>query len=339
MTRLYETSSMISNILLGRYIQIASVVALYWVVSIVTVFLNKTLLTNNNVDVPFFVFWYQCFVSVLICLFIKSLSIILPSTFTFPEGNPFTRAVVRKVVPLSLLFTAMVSFNNLCLKHVGVPFYYVGRSLTTVFNVILTYLILKKKTSFECIAYCGVIVGGFWLGVYTESDIGSLSALGTFYGVMGSLSLALYSIHTKTVLPVVNNEIWLLSYYNNVYACLFFIPMIIFNDEIKTLIEFKDVLSLNFWSLMTIGGLCGFAIGYVTSLQIKVTSPLTHNISGTAKACAQTVIATYWYQENKPWLWWLSNWIVLGGSAGYTSAKQKEMQENFMKQLQKTSNV
>uniref|UniRef100_A0A914RXK2 Uncharacterized protein n=1 Tax=Parascaris equorum TaxID=6256 RepID=A0A914RXK2_PAREQ len=32
----------------------------------------------------------------------------------------------------------------------------------------------------------------------------------------------------------------------------------------------------------------------------KVTSPLTHNISGTAKAAAQTVIAVVWWQENVP---------------------------------------
>ena len=35
----------------------------------------------------------------------------------------------------------------------------------------------------------------------------------------------------------------------------------------------------------------------MTGLQIKVTSPLTHNISGTAKAAAQTVLATQWFQE------------------------------------------
>ena len=35
----------------------------------------------------------------------------------------------------------------------------------------------------------------------------------------------------------------------------------------------------------------------MTGLQIKVTSPLTHNISGTAKAAAQTVLATQWFNE------------------------------------------
>ena len=84
---------------------------------------------------------------------------------------------------------------------------------------------------------------------------------------------------------------------------------------------------------MTLGGIFGFAIGYVTGLQIKVTSPLTHNISGdncepyelkdnvmiltgTAKAAAQTVLATQWFSETKSLLWWTSNMVVLAGRWG-----------------------
>ena len=47
-----------------------------------------------------------------------------------------------QVLPLSVVFICMIMFNNLCLKNVDVSFYYIGRSLTTVFNVICTYLIL-----------------------------------------------------------------------------------------------------------------------------------------------------------------------------------------------------
>lgn len=53
---------------------------------------------------------------------------------------------------------------------------------------------------------------------------------------------------------------------------------------------------------------------------------MTHNISGTAKACAQTVIATQWYNDEKSTLWWASNVIVLLASAVYTRVKQLEMQ-------------
>lgn len=38
-----------------------------------------------------------------------------------------------------------------------------------------------------------------------------------------------------------------------------------------------------FWAGMSLSGMLGFAIGIVTVMQIKATSPLTHNISGTRK--------------------------------------------------------
>lgn len=47
-----------------------------------------------------------------------------------------------QILPLSIVFVAMITFNNLCLKYVGVAFYYIGRSLTTVFNVLMTWVLL-----------------------------------------------------------------------------------------------------------------------------------------------------------------------------------------------------
>ncbi|XP_063243903.1 GDP-fucose transporter 1 [Bacillus rossius redtenbacheri] len=321
---------MVNDGLLAKYIQITIVVAAYWCISILTVFVNKALLSGAtiNLDAPLFVTWYQCVVSATICFTLSRLTKTFPNIFSFPDGSPLDPEVIKKVIPLSILFTAMIAFNNLCLKYVDVSFYYIGRSLTTVFNVILTYLVLRQKTSIQTVACCAIIVSGFFLGVDQESVAGSLSILGTVFGVLGSLSLSMYSIYTKQVLPFVDQQIWLLSYYNNVYSMVLFLPLIVINQEISAIVHYEKLTDWYFWFLMTIGGLCGFSIGFVTALQIKVTSPLTHNISGTAKACAQTVLATYWYEESRPTLWWLSNWVVLGGSAAYTRVKQKEMEKN-----------
>lgn len=62
-------------------------------------------------------------------------------------------------------------------------------------------------------------------------------------------------------------------------------------------------------------------------IMFQYTSALTHNISGTAKACAQTVLATYWYQETKSFMWWFSNLIILAASAGYARIKQIDMEK------------
>ncbi|XP_076650385.1 GDP-fucose transporter nac [Halictus rubicundus] len=320
----------------SKFVYIAIVVASYWVVSILTVFINKALLSSDtiNLDAPLFVTWCQCIISLIICVILSSLSKWFPKYVQFPNGNPYCRESFRKVLPLSLLFTGMIATNNLCLKHVGVAFYYIGRSLTTVFNVIFTYLILGQKTSTNCIACCGFIVLGFWLGVGQEHVAGSLSALGTIFGVLGSLTLSVYSIHMKQVLPKLNQEIWLLSYYNNAYSVIIFLPLMIANGEHITVYNYNKLGSLTFWSVMMVGGICGFANGYVSALQIKVTSPLTHNISGTAKACAQTVLATYWYNENKTLMWWFSNMIVLGGSAMYARLRQLDLTREYREERQ-----
>ena len=81
-------------------------------------------------------------------------------------------------MPLSVVFVGMITFNNLCLQNVDVSFYYIGRSLTTVFNVLLTFFILGQKTSLAAILCCGTIVAGFYLGVDQEDVAGSFSLSG-----------------------------------------------------------------------------------------------------------------------------------------------------------------
>merc|ERR1719350_1185473 len=104
--------------------------------------------------------------------------------------------------------------------------------------------------------------------------------------------------------------------------------MMILFGEVPVIVSFEHLDSFDFWFMMTLGGIFGFGIGYVTGLQIKVTSPLTHNISGTAKAAAQTVLATQWFMETKSFLWWLSNMVVLGGSLAYARVRQLEMKNS-----------
>jgi len=318
---------MTESTLLQKYLQIFSVVAAYWFVSITLVFVNKSLLSGSLKEAPLFVTWYQCLVTVLACYVLRQASRYLPGKISFPELD-LDINIMKQLLPLSAVFVGMITLNNLCLKNVGVSFYYIGRSLTTVFNVLLTYFILGQKTSLSAIGCCLTIVGGFYLGVDQEDQAGSFSLTGTIFGVLASLFVSLYSIYTKKVLPVVEGNIWSLTFYNNVNACFLFLPLMVLSGETDAVFSFDQITDTEFWLRMTVAGLLGFAIGYVTGLQIKVTSPLTHNISGTAKAAAQTVLATYWWAETKSWLWWTSNMVVLGGSMAYTRVKQLEMKMN-----------
>ncbi len=119
-------------------------------------------------DAPIFVTWFQCVVAVVFCFVAGAMRDVHPSMKAFPKFESvlanqrfhlshltfscslvlfllllllclfprYRLEVARQVLPLSIVFVCMIAFNNLCLKFVGVAFYNVGRSLTTVFNVV-----------------------------------------------------------------------------------------------------------------------------------------------------------------------------------------------------------
>eukprot|EP00055_Hartaetosiga_balthica_P002998 m.6040 g.6040 ORF g.6040 m.6040 type:complete len:333 (-) comp2535_c0_seq1:373-1371(-) len=311
--------------LLKRSIRITGVVALYWAVSISMVFLNKHLLSNVDMKAPIFVTCFQALVAVAACFFFGYFNKTVSYFSSFPDFE-YDLSVAKKVLPLSVVFVGMITFNNLCLKEVGVPFYNVGRSLTTLFNIMLSYFVLGQSTSIKALAMCGIIVSGFFMGVDQE---GSLSFAGVVYGILASACVALNAIYIKKVLPFVDNNMWKLTAYNNANAFLLFIPVIIILGEVPLITSSTDAMSLSFWLLMTLAGIFGIAIGLVTMLQIQVTSPVTHNISGTAKACAQTILALQLKGEVRTGMWWLGNLFVLGGSLGYAIVKRQEMKKSL----------
>ncbi|CAH8854757.1 unnamed protein product [Trichobilharzia szidati] len=305
-------------------IKVILVVSAYWFISISLVFINKWLLSDKSVSLkaPLFITWFQCIVTALLCYLASYAALLLPSRVKFPQLNFSVRTSIE-VLPLSLIFVAMVSFNNLCLKYLNVSFYFLARSLTTIFNVIFTYLLLNTKTSTKAMLCCAVIIIGYCGGVIIEGNLGSLNWLGLIFGIASSVTCALNSIYTAKCLPKVEGSVWRLTFYNNLNSIFLSIPII----GVLEYVPIKEELfntGLYFWFIMLISGIFGFAIGYVSTLQIQVTSPLTHNVSGTAKAAAQTVLAVIIYHEVKSISWWLSNVVVLGGSALYAAVRHSE---------------
>jgi len=316
----------IKTSLAAKYLKVVGAVALYWSVSICMVFLNKYLLKSEslNLNAPLFVTWFQCVVTVVLSIVCDFISRSNPNLVTFPSTK-FDIKLSREAMKLSFVFVGMITFNNLCLREVGVAFYTVSRSLVTIFSLVFTYFILNKTTTMRAIACCSIVLGGFLLGVKQEA-LGDMSIIGVVYGVIASALVALNAIYIKKVLPAMGDSVLKMAYYNNINACVIFLPMI-FIWELTELMTFDKLFSGYFWASMTVAGLMGFCMGYVAGLQIKITGPVTHTISGVAKACFQTVIAVMWNQEIKTSLWWFANLMVLGGTCSYSLVKSYDMKK------------
>ena len=74
--------------------------------------------------------------------------------------------------------------------------------------------------------------------------------------------------------------------------------MLIFG-EVPIVFTYPKLFNIQFCFAMTCAGILGFSMGYVTGYQIQMTSPLTHNVSGTAKSYVQTLLAVVVYTEVK----------------------------------------
>ncbi len=141
----------------------------------------------------------------------------------------YNLTVARGVLPLSVIFVCMITFNNLCLKYVEVSFYNVARSLSIVFNVLFSLLLLGERTSFQTCGCLAIVIAGFLIG--SEGEV-NFSLLGTAFGVLSSIFVCLNAIFTSKVMPLVDKDKWKLAYYNNVNASLLFFPlMFIFGEH------------------------------------------------------------------------------------------------------------
>lgn len=85
------------------------------VVSIATVFVNKSLLSSQKValEAPLFITWFQCVVSFTIC-FTLSTTGGIPGIFVFPKGTPWSIEVIRRVSYNDTLLIDLLNNKKMC---------------------------------------------------------------------------------------------------------------------------------------------------------------------------------------------------------------------------------
>uniref|UniRef100_A0A0G4FZB8 Sugar phosphate transporter domain-containing protein n=1 Tax=Chromera velia CCMP2878 TaxID=1169474 RepID=A0A0G4FZB8_9ALVE len=260
----------------------------YSTVSIGTVYVNK-LLFSHTFRYPIFVTWMQQSIGILFMAFLGFLGKRW-SAFSYFKPYVFDPVVAKKLVPLALTFVGYIGASNFCLKYVLISNYQVARSLTLVFNVVLTFVLLGETTSPKALCACGVVSAGFVLSVF---DKVTFHALGFAAGALSSLLQAISMVEVKRALKHVGGESSVLILYNMTMSAVLFLPLIILMGEAEAFAALPKVPSEeNFWvvwgGLLTSVFLASF-IGLSNFLVIQYTSALTCNIVGYAKACVQSL--------------------------------------------------
>lgn len=258
--------------------------SVYMVISLSIVFLNNAIV-KGSVQLPVFITLMQNSIALICIIFVSRIARVWKPLSFIPSFS-FDWNIAKKVVPLTICFVLMLTFNNICLKHVQVSTYQVARSSTILFNLIFSYIILNTRfTSMEAVA-CVLVTMGLVIGALDPS---TLSFFGVLTGTLGSVFWAINSVGIKKSLQ--NLDQWTLLYYNNLLSLPMFIPAILLAGEGPSLFDlpfsFSSISAV--WIPILFSGLFAFAMNLAVFYCIKLTSPVTYNIVGTVKACIQSL--------------------------------------------------
>ena len=130
---------------------------------------------------------------------------------------------------------------------------------------------------------------------------------------------------------VVKDNHWILLIYNTVIAIVFMFVLSVATGEFSKAMSVNFLGNLRFWALMTFAGLSGFLINIAFFLQIKYTSALTNTISGTAKACLQTILALFIFKNDIEPVSMFGLVLSIVGFGLYSNFKRLEMEQKNQK--------
>jgi len=299
---------------------VAMAVSFYFVTSLSTVFFNKIIMSNYEFPFPLFITWFQFLVALGCIGVMYAVGSVYPSVHVMRgvSASSFTFQSFYKILPLTALYVCMICFSNLTLQWSQVSFYQIARSLTIIFSMIFTYVFFGKATSWEEIKPCLVVVVGFVMGVKGELNFEPLSIV---FGLTASAFLAYYAIKVKSVISDFNNDQWIVLLLNTMEALVLLLPFVFIFGEYGQMIQEPIIYQQDFWVVMVLGGIVGFLINIAMFWQIKTTSPLTSNLSGTAKACTQTALGVLIWRNQISLLNGFGILLVIGGSLWYSMVR------------------
>ncbi|KAF9140194.1 hypothetical protein BGX30_006899 [Mortierella sp. GBA39] len=286
------------------------------VTALVMVSVNKWAL--NTLPLPWTLLWMQMVIAVFLLKVTQYTGLL--------KMPKIVGETAKALIPLIAINVIGLGVNTLCLVYVDTSFYQIARGLVLPFTVLFAYIFLRQPTTKLVLASCLTVFCGFYTGVTSEINV---NHLGIIFGVMSSITTSLHAIVIKKSLGAVNNSTLDLVYYNNVLSLIAVTPLIVFSGESAEVSYrlstdgFAAFHTFLFAGLVT--GIFGFLVNLASFLQISKTSPTTHMIAGAVRGVIQTLLGYWAFNDIITSGRLLGIFLILGGGALYTWAKDKEM--------------
>ena len=217
-----------------------------------------------------------------------------------------------------------------CLEAVDGAVFNLVRGLVLPFAVVLSALFLDRKPSVASLIPVAAICAGFYIGTFSEhTDLGDVGGVyGVSMGALSSFFAALDLTITKTTLS--KHGLYDILYVTNAATVLVTLPMILlgteYDDHLQLEYRHPDLQAFLFKAVVC--GILTFLTAVLALLQLNLTSPITHQITTSARGVLQSLLSVVFLGESMPRPQVVSVGIILTGTVGYTYIKDVESRNN-----------
>jgi solute carrier family 35 protein len=259
---------------LSRAQLISAAVALqYVVVSIVMTFFNKAVLSQLNFKFPSVILIGQLLFTIVVLKILKIANLI--------TYEPFNWTIAKKVLVVSILYSANVGIALVALSSLNIPMYSTFKRLTTAVVMVMEFFVLQRKPSSAVVVAVVVMSAGAMI-----AGLGDVTFDFTGYSMamISCIVQAAYLVYvSKKEKELDLNSFGLLNY-NSILSLPFVVLVGFVKSEYTAAYAYPNWSDAYFLFNFTMACALGAFLNYSIFVCTVVNSALTLTVSGQAKS-------------------------------------------------------
>jgi len=288
-------------------IEMAASIVVYSACSISMILLNKLVMATYNLDYPMGLLFMQNCGALLVVMLAKQFGLV-----HYPD---FDMKVVKKWMPLTVLFVAMLFTSMKSLGTMSVAVQTILKNLATVLTALGDAYLFKRELTSGMFASFGLMFLGAYMGSATDKWVTAWGLFWTFANVFFTVAYVLYM---KTLLGSVSNEIGRYGpvFYNNLLSLPFLLLPAFgtLGDMVHDIGEAPRGAHVCLFFMVLVGSVMTFA----TFWCMKVTSPTTYSVTGAINKIPLAILGIFIFGTWPTAVGWAGIGFAMGGGTLYT---------------------
>jgi len=244
---------------------------------------NKALLSHFGFSFPLSLMLFQAFLTALILEVLRRAG--------KNECESLRWSTAKKLMPLNLMFVAMICSSSYATEYLSVPFLTIFKNLT---NVVITFgesRIYGKSVSTGVVLSISIMIAGSVCAAFNDIEF---SKEGYFWMFVNCCVTACYVLYMKWAMDAAKLSKDSMALYNNAIG----VPLIL----ALVLVDERDVLEYegygNFWfvALLIGSGIVGYGMSLATFYAISKTTPTTYSMVGALNKIPASILGAIFFR-------------------------------------------